>query len=172
MEKIIKLFHVERLNKESIFNAYNNISSFKSYIVKTEKGDLFSDNAFWQGIKDYCNGSNRLIECESDGHNCELFVLVNLDWFDEKEESDQPLDYVCIQYLLALVSHLKNNYMVCFYSNHKEIHASSNYYRLSAFLNLWLSQNKKRHNFRYLDTFSDICNGNDNYNPKRFAKGA
>lgn len=169
MEKIIKLFHVERLNKESIFNAYNNISSFKSYIVKTEKGDLFSDNAFWQGIKDYCNGSNRLIECESDGHNCELFVLVNLDWFDEKEESDQPLDYVCIQYLLALVSHLKNNYMVCFYSNHKESHASSNYYRLSAFLNLWLSQNKKRHNFRYLDTFSDICNGNDNYNPKRFA---
>lgn len=171
MVKNIKLVHIERLTKEAIFNAYNNISSFQYYGMQTENRDLYSDNVFWEAIKKYCSRLNmkQLVQYSYEPYNYDIFVLVNLDCVDDMGTNDEPLDYVCIQYLLAFVSHLKRKYMVCFYKNHDDLYTSSNYYRLSAFLNLWLAQKKKKDDFRYLNTFADISNSTGNYNPKRFA---
>lgn len=151
MEKYFKLIHLKDLSRKTIFDAYINLPKSKIYKYNEPSRSLFKSDFFWKTVKNYCINSNiNFIESNIIPPKYKNFILVDIK--QNNAHDSEPLDYNGIQFFLAFLFQLKNNYIVCFYnSDLNESKNQSNYFRLSIYLNLWLAQSNNIDNFLFLN---------------------
>lgn len=179
MTKQLKLVMIDKLTKDNIFKVQKNLDKYDVLNIQVEdnlyEDDLFLSEMFCNKIKDFCLGKNNknAEETKLDSTKFQYLFLINVD--SSFNDDDYFFDYIAIQYLLVLLSHIKESYKVCFYVTQEKGYTSSNYFRISAFLNLWLAQSKTINEFRFLETFKDVGvyatteKRLNEINPKRFA---
>lgn len=164
MNKTIRFIHIKELTKTTIFNIYHQLHSCKFYEIGTGN-ELCYDNNFWNTVKGICTDPNMQMSMSNieKVEDYDDFILVNIS-NKTTDSTQESLDYFSIQYLLSFLFQLDHKYTVCFYQS-ENAHRSSNYYRVSNYLNLWLSQSNNMNNFFYLNLSDNI----HTKNPKRLA---
>lgn len=164
MNKIIRFIHIKELTKTTIFNTYHQLHLCGFYEIGMGN-KLRYDNVFWTAVKSICTNPNQQMPMSNieKAEDYDDFILVNLSNI-ATNSTPESLDYFSIQYLLSFLFQLEHKYTVCFYQS-EDANRSSNYYRVSNYLNLWLSQSNNMNNFLYLDLSDNI----HSKNPKRLA---
>lgn len=167
MEKSIRLIHIRKLSKESIFSAYQNLK-FCKFVIMYSFENLYSDS--WEMIRLFCRNPKEaniqyMTETPSEYEN---LVIVNISRTNYEDSSDDEFAFADISYLLTFLFQLDERYTVCFYNEDSLGQDTKNdYFRISAFMNVWLAQTKNINKFFYLDISKSI--NKENFNPKKLA---
>lgn len=167
MEKSIRLIHIRKLSKENIFSAYKNLN-FCKFLMMSSFENLYSDS--WEIIRQFCrNPKEAKIQYMTETpFEYENLVIVNIGCANYTDSSDNEFAFADISYLLTFLFQLDESYTVCFYNEDSlEQDTQNDYFRISAFMNIWLAQTKKINKFLYLDITNGIDKGN--FNPKKLA---
>ncbi len=168
--KNIQIIHIKELTKEKIYDIYEDILNGDHNEYYQVNDGYFSDNSFWETIKNYCNDLNveSISKLTSKPKEYDYFILVGLNNHSQTNSS-YSVDYICMQLFLGFLTQLSFPYKVCFYELAQDTITPQNYYRTSLFLNAWAIKEGVFNAFKYLNASSEISNQAEKYNPKRLA---
>jgi len=163
MNKAVRIIHIPKLSKDEMFRTFNNLDECR-FVNWGNYLNQFSD--FWKLLKDYLNQKESMEYLQDLPEDYINIVVVDIsENINDKADGDE-FSFVDIPYLLAFLFQLDKNYRVVFYERNTSDH-NANYFRLSMFLNTWLSQNGLINDFFYLDMDLEI--GKEQFNPKKIA---
>jgi len=163
MDKIVRIIHISKLSKDEIFQTFSNLDKCK-FVNWENYNYQFSDS--WKRLKNYINNEESIDCLKGIPENYVNLVVVDMSTKKNDSVEGDEFSFVDIPYLLAFLFQLDEEYRVVFYESATS-DRNANYFRLSIFLNTWLTQNGLINNFFYLDIESEITS--KQFNPKKFA---